>query len=138
MSTVPVFRAIAGIMATAAIVCLLVEEGPDAFGPTTFAYSFAALLSLVGAFVPTPPASGLLAGALPSRGETLSLESFRLTPKERTYALEYLAGKRIKEIASDHGVASSTVRNALSLAYKKLGISDSAELLALGAYYRIE
>ena len=37
MSTVPVFRAIAGIAAVAAIVCLLVEEDLDAFEPTTIA-----------------------------------------------------------------------------------------------------
>ena len=138
MSKVPVFRAVAGIAASTAIVCLLVEDGSGAFGPETIAYALAALLSLAGAFVPTRATRGPFAGPRPSRGETLSLESFGLTRKEKTYVLEFLAGKQIKEIASDQGVTSSTVRTALSLAYKKLKVSGSAELLALSAYYRIE
>jgi DNA-binding CsgD family transcriptional regulator len=138
MSKVPVFRAIAGIAASTAIVCLLVEDGSDAFGPETIACALVALLSLAGAFVPASSARGLFTGPHPSGGEVLSLESFGLTRKEKTYVLESLAGKQIKEIASDQGVASSTVRTALSLAYKKLKVSGRAELLALNAYYRIE
>jgi DNA-binding CsgD family transcriptional regulator len=138
MSTVPVFRAVAGIAASTAIVCLLVEAGSDAFGPETIACALAALLSLAGAFAPAPSARGPFAGPRPSGAERLSLESFGLTRKEKAYVLEFLAGKQIKEIASDLGVSSSTVRTALSLAYKKLKLSGGAELLALSAYYRIE
>lgn len=138
MSTVPVFRAVAGIAASTAIVCLLVEDGSDAFGPETIACAFAALLSLAGAFVPAPSARGPFAGPRPSGGEVLSLESFGLTRKEQEYALEYLGGKHMKEIALEQGVSSSTVRNTLCSVYKKLRISGSAELLALGACYKIE
>lgn len=138
MSKVRVFRAFAGIAAGAVIVCLLVEGRFDFFEPRSVAYAFAVALSLMGAFVPASLVRGPQMRALPTSGESLSLESFGLTPKERIYVLEFLGGKQIKEIASDHGVAASTVRNALSLAYKKLGISSKAELLALGAYYRIE
>jgi DNA-binding CsgD family transcriptional regulator len=71
-------------------------------------------------------------------GETLSLASFGLSPREREFALERIGGRSVKEIGSDHGVAASTVRNALSSAYRKLGITGSAELAALGATYKVE
>jgi DNA-binding CsgD family transcriptional regulator len=135
MNRVPVFRAIAGIAAATAIVFLLVEEDFDAFEPATIANALAALLVLASVLVPTPPAGGPF--SMP-RGEVLRLESFGLTRREREYALDYIAGKQIKEIACDRGVGASTVRTALSLAYKKLGISSGAELRVLGAYYHVE
>jgi DNA-binding CsgD family transcriptional regulator len=128
MSTVAVFRAIAAFAASGAIVCLIAQEDSDAFEPATIPCAIAAILSLASAFTRPRPA----------HGEKLSLESFGLTRKEKAYVLEYLAGKQIKEIAIDNGVSASTVRTALSLAYRKLKLSGSAELFALGAYYRIE
>ncbi len=135
MSRGPVIRAIAGISAVAAIVCLLVEEDFDAIEPATLAGALAALFSLASILEPTPSARGPIDGP---RGERLSLESFGLTRKEKEYVLEYLAGKQIKEIACDGRVTASTVHTALSLAYKKLRISGGAELRVLGAYYRVE
>jgi DNA-binding CsgD family transcriptional regulator len=138
MSLVPVFRAIAGIAASAAIFCLLSEEGLDDFDAATIAYILVALLSLAGALVPTRAARGLFPSPRPSGLETFRLEAFGVTPGERKYVLELLGGKTMKAIALEHGVSHSTVRNALSSVYEKLGISGSAELLALGAYYRVE
>lgn len=135
MKRVPVFRVISGIAAIAAIAYLLVEEDFDAFKLTTIAKALAPILLLVRVLVPTRSAGGPFAGP---RGEKLSLESLDITRKEREYALDYIAGKQIKEIAIDHGVSASTVRTALSLVYKKLGISSGAELKVLGAYYHVE
>jgi DNA-binding CsgD family transcriptional regulator len=72
------------------------------------------------------------------RGDVLKLESFGLTAREREFVLEFLGGKTMKEIAIDHGVSFSTVRNALSSVYSKLELSGATELFALGARYRIE
>jgi DNA-binding NarL/FixJ family response regulator len=138
MSKVPVFRAFAGIAASTAIVSLLLEEGFEAFEPITLAYALVAALSLAGAFIPTRAAPRTRARPRPSRGESLRLESFGITPRERELVLEFLDGKSMKEIALEHGISHSTVRNVFSSVYEKLGLSGSTELFALGAYYQIE
>ena len=136
MSKVPVFRAFTGVAASTAIVCLLFEEGFETFEPITLAYCLAAVLSLAGALIPARPAAE--ARPLPARGEPFRLESFGITAREREFVLEFLDGKSMKEIAFEHAISHSTVRNAFSSVYVKLRLSGVAELFALGAYYRIE
>ena len=138
MSKVPSFRAFAGIAASAAIVCLLVRAGLDKLGPLSLICTLIATLSLVSALFPTSAARVPLTQLVPARCETLRLESFGITPREREFVLEYLAGKTMKEIAHDHGVSDSTVRNAFSSVYVKLGLSGGAQLSVLGACYKIE
>lgn len=138
ISKVPAFRAFAGIAAATAIVCLLFEEGFDTFEPTTLAYALIAALSLAGAFIPSRSDRGPLARLRASRGETLRLESFGITPRQRELVQEFLGGKSMKEISLEQRISYSTVRNVFSSVYEKLGLSGSTELVALGAYYKIE
>jgi DNA-binding NarL/FixJ family response regulator len=70
--------------------------------------------------------------------ETLKLADFGLSNRECEFVLAYLSGKSMKQIASDNGVRSSTVRNTFSNAYAKLGIIDSHELRALGERFNVE
>jgi DNA-binding CsgD family transcriptional regulator len=44
----------------------------------------------------------------------------------------------MKEISLEQRISYSTVRNVFSSVYEKLSLSGSTELVALGAYYKIE
>lgn len=68
----------------------------------------------------------------------LSLTAKGLHPMERAYTLTLLKGKSLKEIAFKYQVSESTVRNALSRTYRKLGIRDKSELLVLAEKYQIK
>jgi DNA-binding NarL/FixJ family response regulator len=70
--------------------------------------------------------------------KTLSLLDRGLTCREREIVLDFLAGKSMKAISIERRISNSTVRNTLSSVYKKLSVSGSAELYALGARYRVE
>jgi len=137
-SKVPVFRAFAGIAASTAIVCLLFEEGVDTVEPRIITYALVAALSLITALIPAQAAPGFIAHPRPSKDGRLRLERFGLTRREREFVLEFLAGASMKEMSIEHHLSYSTVRNAFSSVYEKLGLSGSAELFALGAYYEIE
>jgi len=63
----------------------------------------------------------------------LSLRERGLSAAERSYVLELSKGKTLKEVAFDYEVSESTVRNTLARAYKKLGVEDKTELVALAA-----
>jgi len=43
-----------------------------------------------------------------------------------------------KEIAAEHKISDSTVRNTLARAYKKLGVKDKSELTSLTAKHMIK
>jgi len=64
---------------------------------------------------------------------TLSLAERGLSASERRYVLAILDGASVKEIASDSAVATSTVRNTLARAYRKLGVADMVGLVSLSA-----
>jgi DNA-binding CsgD family transcriptional regulator len=82
---------------------------------------------------------GLLALALALHGRTarerapvaLDLAAAGLSDAERLYVGRLAGGLGLKEVASASGVSESTVRNTLSRAYRKLGVSGKAELLEL-------
>ena len=61
--------------------------------------------------------------------ETVSLGSRGVTPKEAQYLLLLHDGKTSKAMAVDLGVNESTIRNALSRSYRKLGVQDKAEFM---------
>jgi DNA-binding CsgD family transcriptional regulator len=90
------------------------------------------LASSVGAVVAEQPTK------VPERGEVLVLAHFKLSENERRFVLEFLDGASMKEIATIHGISYSTVRNTFSSVYKKLDISGSPELLAMGARYHVQ
>lgn len=60
----------------------------------------------------------------------LSLSGLGITKKEAEYLRCFLAGRSIKEIASEKAVTESTVRNTMSRIYRKFGVTDKAGLLA--------
>jgi DNA-binding CsgD family transcriptional regulator len=122
------FRSLAGIAASISIVCLLLDGGSDRPAPMILACAIVAAASLVGSLPPPRPAPG----------EVLRLESFGLTEREREFVREFLGGKSMKEISIDHCLSFSTVRNAFSSVYQKLGISGSGELTVLGILNKIE
>ena len=111
------------------------EEELDIEPPVESVYIALACLGLassVGAMVAERPAK------LPERGEVLVLARYKLSENERRYVLEFLDGASMKEIAKIHGISYSTVRNTFSSVYKKLDISGSPELLAMGSRYHVQ
>jgi DNA-binding CsgD family transcriptional regulator len=69
---------------------------------------------------------------------SLSLSGKGLSPTEIVYVRAILAGREPRQIAEQFGVSGSTVRSALSRAYKKLGIPGVADLLALRESHQID
>ncbi len=51
----------------------------------------------------------------------------------RRSVLAILEGRSVKEVAAESDVASSTVRDTLSRACRKLGVADMAGLASLSA-----
>jgi DNA-binding CsgD family transcriptional regulator len=83
-------------------------------------------------------AKGRCLSALAPKKSILRLADYKLTRREIQIVKARLLGKTIKEFAYENGIAESTVRNALSLSYHKLGIPGGEELMALGERYLIE
>jgi DNA-binding CsgD family transcriptional regulator len=111
------------------------EEELDIEPPIGSVYMALACLGLassVGAVVAERPAK------VPERGEVLVLAHFKLSENERRFVLEFMDGASMKEIAKIHGISYSTVRNTFSSVYKKLDISGSPELLAMGSRYHVQ
>lgn len=68
----------------------------------------------------------------------ISLREKGLSDAERTYIKAIIAGRNYKQIAFDYEVKESTVRNTVARAYKKLGISDRADLVSQAVRFDIE
>ena len=83
----------------------------------------------------------LAAGALshrPGKGrEVFVLAEYGLTPREIDFTRQVLDGKAVKENAIDCKVKPSTVRDAMSEVYSKLGIEGSRQLFEIGATYEV-
>ncbi len=69
---------------------------------------------------------------------SLLLSSLGLTGKEILYLKALLADKSMKEIAFDHNVKESTVRNTLARVYKKFEVADKSELKAKCARFSLK
>jgi DNA-binding CsgD family transcriptional regulator len=67
----------------------------------------------------------------------LSLMSKGLAEAEQHYIRGVISGKTVKEVAFEHSISESTVRNTLSRAYKKLGIRGKADVSGLAERYEI-
>jgi DNA-binding CsgD family transcriptional regulator len=83
-------------------------------------------------------ARGKVLSALGPKKAILRLKEYKLTKRETQLVKQRLLGKSAKVIAYECGLASSTVRTALSLAYRKLGLACGDELRALAERYRVE
>lgn len=68
----------------------------------------------------------------------LDLKEKKISEAEYLYLIALRNGKIPKEIAADHGVKESTVRNTLSRVYKKLEVKDKSELMALTAVHTLK
>ena len=74
----------------------------------------------------------------PGKGrEVFVLADYGLTPREIDFTRQVLDGKALKEIAIDCKVKPSTVRNAMSEVYAKLGIEGARQLFEIGATYEV-
>lgn len=68
---------------------------------------------------------------------SFSLKERGLSEAEGHYVIDVARGKNTKEIAAEHSVSESTVRNSLSRAYRKLGVEDRAAIATLAEKYRL-
>ena len=71
------------------------------------------------------------------RRAIFDLAKHGLTPREIDFTRQLLGGKSPKEIAIDCKVEHSTVRDAMSRVYKKLGIAGARQLFELGATHEV-
>lgn len=69
--------------------------------------------------------------------DKLSLSAKGLSATEIAYAMALLSGKNVKEIAFEHDVSESTVRNSLARVYGKLGVSSMFSFMSLASRYDI-
>lgn len=69
--------------------------------------------------------------------QTIHYKELHLTDRETDYFKECLHGSAFKEIAANHHVSESTVRNTFAHIYRKFGVSDKAELLSKFADFDI-
>jgi DNA-binding CsgD family transcriptional regulator len=122
------FRPVVGVAASLSIVRLLLGAEAEIQELEIVAHGVIAALVLSSALVPRRM----------RYRERLNLARFHLTARELEFMRTFLDGKPMKEIAMDHGVSPSTVRNAFSSIYGKLGISGSAELYAFGTSSAID
>ena len=94
-----------------------------------------------GALLQLLASAWLAAGAFshrPGKGrEVFVLADHGLTPREIDFTRQILDGKAMKEIAVDCQVEASTVRDAMSRVYKKLGIEGARQLFEIGATYEV-
>jgi len=71
------------------------------------------------------------------RRRIFNLAKQGLTPREIDFTRQLLGGKTPKEIAIDCKVEYSTVRDAMSHVYKKLGIAGARQLFEIGATHDV-
>lgn len=83
-------------------------------------------------------AKGRFLSSLIPKKPVLKLSDFNLNRREHKVVLGRLSGLSNKELVAENGVTISTIRNAFSTAYRKLGIFCSEDLIALGERYRVE
>jgi DNA-binding CsgD family transcriptional regulator len=97
--------------------------------------------ALIGAAVFVIVVLGLARGrflsAFAPKKRVLRLADFNLTSREMLVVKMRIAGKTAKEIATANDIALSTVRNALSLSYRKLGIGGVGTLMTIGERYTV-
>jgi len=83
-------------------------------------------------------AKGRFLSALAPKKPVLKLSRYGLNRREEQVVRGRILGKTVKELASENGVAVSTIRNAISSACRKLGIEGREALAAMGERFRVE
>ena len=78
----------------------------------------------------------ILAAFSPKKG-VLSLGACGLSWRESAFAHALMRGEQVKAVARRSALTESTVRNTLSSAYKKLGVSGILELRELAVKYQV-
>lgn len=101
-----------------------------AFGPLFFTTAFLAFLYMVF--------KEQVVIYLKEKKPVLSLSQKGLSEAECVYVRAAARGLSPKEMAAEFGVSESTIRNTMSRAYKKLGVTDKAGLAALLASHDLE
>lgn len=79
-----------------------------------------------------------IVGYLKEPKPVLDLRARGLSQAACSYIIALDKGKSIKEIATEHDISDSTIRNTLSRAYRKLGVKGKSELLALTARHTLK
>jgi DNA-binding CsgD family transcriptional regulator len=83
-------------------------------------------------------AQSRLFSALAPRKHVLRLADYDLTKRQMQVVKLRISGKSIKQISTENDIAGSTVRNALSNSYRKLGIRCGEDLIAMGERYTVK
>jgi DNA-binding CsgD family transcriptional regulator len=107
-------------------------------GKTPFAQSPAIISALIYGVLVVCLARSRDISAFAPRKRLLRLAEYKLTAREIRIVKARLGGQSVKELATGFGLAESTVRNALSFAYRKLKLNGSEDLMALGERYQVE
>lgn len=130
--------ALSGFASTAAIVALLIDAHAVLSWPRHVGSLLVAVITLA---VSLALGVGVLRGRESESIAAFAPDSFDLSclsDRERELVLEFLGGASMKEIAVVYGISYSTVRNTFSAVYRKLNVSGSSELFALGSRYRVQ
>jgi DNA-binding CsgD family transcriptional regulator len=137
VNLVSVFQAGTAIAAAMVVMGVIVDEGGLSFRARTLVNASICSMLVASAAIALHRVKARFTPRYADR-EPLRLSSFGLSERERTSVLGIIAGKSMKELAIEQGVAPTTVRCALRVAYKKLHVSGYAELYALGTKYYVE
>jgi DNA-binding CsgD family transcriptional regulator len=131
-------KSLSGIATSVIVFCLIAEIDDWPLEIHHFVYAFAAVLALVCAAIPIGIPKGRPSRLpTPAGAQRFSLSEHGLSPRESLYVRGLLAGETPKEIAAEYHLAPSTVRNGISSALKKLGLTKSAQLYELGIAYEV-
>jgi DNA-binding CsgD family transcriptional regulator len=107
-------------------------------GQPGIAHASALISALLFCFLVFGLASRRVLSGLAPKKPVLRLSSYNLNRRQRQIAKARISGKSVKEIASELCLAESTVRNALSITCRELGVPGTESLLALGEQFRVE
>lgn len=94
-------------------------------------YPLAPPASCVFTFEPAELPAAAHSGAPAERRRPVAEALHRLSNRERQIVLRIVGGDRVPHIAGELFLSQSTVRNQLSTAYRKLGVSSQQELIHL-------
>jgi DNA-binding CsgD family transcriptional regulator len=122
-----------GILCCLALSCpLLVWDGSLSAIVQTTIYMVVVVIFVRGL------ARGRFLSAFAPHKRVLRLADYRLTERERSFAIMRANGKTVKEIAKERNLTIASVRNSLSSLYRKLDVHGHSELIALGGQYQLK
>jgi DNA-binding CsgD family transcriptional regulator len=127
-------------VATGAVIAVLgciALLSPFVLGFASAPLSAAFAVAAYGFFVACLARGKTLAAWAPKK-RVFRLEDYHLNKRELEVVRLRILGLSVKEIAATEGIALSTVRNKLSIAYRKLGLANMEDLMALGERYLVK